>query len=1253
MSGSAGASVSTGGESTLYFPVDSSDDWVSLESRDLPEDGDKILDLLRMELVPLKLWHALAVEYFRQRNDTVNMMKVLEAATDKELESIQMYASQLHQMQFLMYDSMGASYLQKGLYDGDEESVKKATDMYQRGENLNPFDPRTWLSRAWTEFCNYIKSSDANGPSVGGHEALTKCVSHLGNVIKAGPMVNEGGVADMVRARLLRGAALLLLEQPKEALTEYRLVLQMAGSRVPTTAKVANTARLGIAACQMKLGNLPKAQEAIFRALAMTRKGDLDGDVVAAAAAILQAGESSSGSLDAGHLAQETALAEKAGDHPVALTILARQSLVLAAAAKDDEEGRKRYLRTARRLAEAAESRVCGKGARPLLTEICLLKAKITHAEGDVEKAKKLYEEATKQLPLGSMHYSHTASSNKDTPIPSMLPTTERLSCAALSGLIATSADDGTETGRKMHVHHGKKLLQLQAVSAANTDSSVTHGGLRFDDAIALLLARQLGHAPLPSDSRKALELVEGVSMHAKQAKEKHGTFDQSLDYERHKLYVSLVLGGKNMGALTKAEAQHCLQELNEFLAAKEENKEEDVSVVQALITRGALRASALKEPKRGLDDLARAKIIMLKTDGGGVDAEAYRVLWRTRVFNKGLCYEGMATTHGGMSGVDRALKTYRRLVERQPDYTDAMVRIGKIYENVRGDLSKAEEWYRKAMDAVPLKEGGTTMGALCRASMQHHKLRNAAAGIKTIRDNCGSHNDPYIYELLGDMHVDHARSSYAKTQIDEKDSMNKAIKFYLKAIAGSTPPKPHGTPHGTPSSPPHAVSAIMGIAAVLGHRGRKQQAMDLLTSIEEHSTGWNWAASANLGHLYVDEYYAMKTEIDEKKRADKSHGALQIPPQLLAAEHAAARRAVKCYEGAMKTYTGGDSTIKQALVLYLSNAYFLADRHNDSIDMLNEAVVMWPENLRFKYNLAMVLENYAAASLLDSTKKNQAEWVKKALLMVRCALGHFRSIESIAGTTPMQAIPRILKRKIFNNNYITNPEAFTKEMKAPEDIFSKAFKRHFEYLRDTSRKAEDWLRKLEVTQNVHEETMRLIEKERNERMEREKREQEAKEEEDKRRREELDREAENRMDVIRSSVANMGQEEEEEEEVAAGKKRKRPANGGNAVDRRSKAAAKKKAKAVEEDNFINDEPSSSDSESSSSSSSSSSDESQSAAGSASSSTDKKGSKKSRKRSQKRNKRRLRKGPTDNEDSAPRQQTDGEVLEELFGDVDI
>ncbi|KAF4753845.1 hypothetical protein FOZ63_020085, partial [Perkinsus olseni] len=104
-------------------------------------------------LVPLKLWHALAIEYFRQKNDNENMMKVLEAATDKELESIQMYASQLHQMQFLMYDAMGASYTQKAVYDGDEDAVKKSAEMYQRGENLNPFDPRTWLSRAWTEFC--------------------------------------------------------------------------------------------------------------------------------------------------------------------------------------------------------------------------------------------------------------------------------------------------------------------------------------------------------------------------------------------------------------------------------------------------------------------------------------------------------------------------------------------------------------------------------------------------------------------------------------------------------------------------------------------------------------------------------------------------------------------------------------------------------------------------------------------------------------------------------------------------------------------------------------------------------------------------------------------------------------------------------------------------------------------------------------------------------------------------------------------
>lgn len=33
-----------------------------------------------------------------------------------------MYASQLHQMQFLMYDAMGASYMQKAVYDGDDEA---------------------------------------------------------------------------------------------------------------------------------------------------------------------------------------------------------------------------------------------------------------------------------------------------------------------------------------------------------------------------------------------------------------------------------------------------------------------------------------------------------------------------------------------------------------------------------------------------------------------------------------------------------------------------------------------------------------------------------------------------------------------------------------------------------------------------------------------------------------------------------------------------------------------------------------------------------------------------------------------------------------------------------------------------------------------------------------------------------------------------------------------------------------------------
>lgn len=46
----------------------------------------------------------------------------------------------------------------------------------------------------------------------------------------------------------------------------------------------------------MRMGNLPKAQEAIVRALNVCKEsGGTDVDVVAAAAAVLQAGEGSNG----------------------------------------------------------------------------------------------------------------------------------------------------------------------------------------------------------------------------------------------------------------------------------------------------------------------------------------------------------------------------------------------------------------------------------------------------------------------------------------------------------------------------------------------------------------------------------------------------------------------------------------------------------------------------------------------------------------------------------------------------------------------------------------------------------------------------------------------------------------------------------------------------------------------------------------------------------------------------------------------
>ena len=49
----------------IYIPIRLSDKVVAVNTRELPEDANEILDILKAEIVPLDIWIKLAVSVFR------------------------------------------------------------------------------------------------------------------------------------------------------------------------------------------------------------------------------------------------------------------------------------------------------------------------------------------------------------------------------------------------------------------------------------------------------------------------------------------------------------------------------------------------------------------------------------------------------------------------------------------------------------------------------------------------------------------------------------------------------------------------------------------------------------------------------------------------------------------------------------------------------------------------------------------------------------------------------------------------------------------------------------------------------------------------------------------------------------------------------------------------------------------------------------------------------------------------------------
>lgn len=156
---------------------------------------------------------------------------------------------------------------------------------------------------------------------------------------------------------------------------------------------------------------------------------------------------------------------------------------------------------------------------------------------------------------------------------------------------------------------------------------------------------------------------------------------------------------------------------------------------------------------------------------------------------------------------------------------------------------------------------------------------------------------------------------------------------------------------------------AVNGVGMVFAARGNRSVAKRIFQSvIEHHSMSQDPSVHINLGHIYVaEEQY---------------------------------KKAVRFYEAARKL-RGDDRN----LWLSLARAHYCDKSYDHAVEVLSEALMIWPYDLLVRYNLATTLEGYGAhllnSELLGETLAGltNEQQISRAVDMLKSAKRIFKQL--------------------------------------------------------------------------------------------------------------------------------------------------------------------------------------------------------------------------------------------------------------------
>lgn len=180
----------------------------------------------------------------------------------------------------------------------------------------------------------------------------------------------------------------------------------------------------------------------------------------------------------------------------------------------------------------------------------------------------------------------------------------------------------------------------------------------------------------------------------------------------------------------------------------------------------------------------------------------------------------------------EKAVEIYKKLVDGNPGYADAHLRLGAI-EQAQGRVTDAIEHYKEVFDSNANNADAWTMIGQAQSSMNEKICKRSFE--KVLKD-CDK-NDLYTHVALGNYHSNTAREMKGD---DKRAARAEAYKLATGFFSQ------------TLKRDPHNVYAANGIAITLAERGHINEAKAIFNQVRESAIN-NPSIWVNLAHVHVE----------------------------------------------------------------------------------------------------------------------------------------------------------------------------------------------------------------------------------------------------------------------------------------------------------------------------------------------------------------------------------------------------------------